>query len=46
MPQLSAAQYGKENVRVYKVHRDEQTGMHTVIEMTVSVLLQGEIETS
>ena len=46
MPQLAAAQYGKDNVRVYKVHRDEQTGTQTVVEMTVCVLLQGEIETS
>lgn len=46
MPQLSAAQYGKDNIRVYKVHRDEQTGTQTVVEMTVCVLLQGDIETS
>ncbi|KAL8924437.1 MAG: hypothetical protein Q9208_004045 [Pyrenodesmia sp. 3 TL-2023] len=46
MAKLSAAQYGKENIRVYKVHRNEQTGVHDVVEMTVSVLLQGDIETS
>lgn len=46
MPTLSAARYGKENVRVYKVHRDEANGTQTVTEMTVSCLLEGDIETS
>jgi urate oxidase len=46
MPQLAAARYGKDNVRVYKVERDEASKTHTVIEMTVCVLLEGEIETS
>src|SRR4051794_39649962 len=46
MPQVTAARYGKDNVRVYKVHRDEATKTHTVVEMTVCVLLEGEIETS
>lgn len=46
MPQLAAARYGKDNVRLYKVERDEATKTHTVIEMTVCVLLEGEIETS
>ena len=46
MPHVSAAQYGKDNVRVYKVHKDEKTGVHTVVEMTVCVLLKGAIETS
>ncbi|KAL8701159.1 MAG: hypothetical protein Q9201_005049 [Fulgogasparrea decipioides] len=46
MARLSAAQYGKDNIRVYKVHRDEQTGIQDVVEMTVGVLLQGEIDTS
>jgi urate oxidase len=26
MSTLAAARYGKDNVRVYKVHRDEKTG--------------------
>ncbi|KKZ63292.1 uricase [[Emmonsia] crescens] len=43
---LAAARYGKDNVRVYKVHRNEETGVHTVVEMTVCVLLEGDIETS
>lgn len=43
---VSSARYGKDNVRVYKVHRDEKTGIQTVTEMTVCVLLEGEIETS
>ena len=46
MPYVSAARYGKDNVRVYKVHRDEATGVQTVTEMTVCCLLEGEIETS
>ncbi|KAJ5112477.1 Uricase [Penicillium argentinense] len=46
MSALAAARYGKDNVRVYKVHRDEKTGTQTVVEMTVCVLLEGEIETS
>ena len=46
MPQLSAAQYGKDNIRVYKVHKDPKTGVHNVVEMTVCVLLRGDIETS
>ncbi|KAI1333691.1 uricase [Xylariaceae sp. FL0016] len=46
MPYLSAARYGKDNVRVYKVHRDEASGTHTVTEMTVCVLLEGKIDES
>lgn len=46
MSALAAARYGKDNVRVYKVHRDAETGVQTVFEMTVCVLLEGEIETS
>lgn len=46
MPHVSAAQYGKDNVRVYKVHKDEKTGVQTVVEMTVCVLLRGDIESS
>lgn len=43
---LPAACYGKDNVRLYKVHRDEKTGVQTVFEMTIRVLLEGEIDTS
>lgn len=43
---LASARYGKDNVRVYKVHRDQETGVHTVVEMTVCVLLEGEIDAS
>lgn len=46
MASVAAARYGKDNVRVYKVHRDEKTGVQTVTEMTVCVLLEGAIETS
>jgi urate oxidase len=46
MASVASARYGKDNVRVYKVHRDEKTGVQTVTEMTVCVLLEGVIETS
>jgi hypothetical protein len=46
MASVASARYGKDNVRVYKVERDEKTGVQTVIEMTVCVLLEGEIESS
>lgn len=46
MAAVASARYGKDNVRVYKVHRDEETGVQTVTEMTVCVLLEGEIATS
>lgn len=46
MPYVSAARYGKDNVRVFKVDRDASTGIQTVTEMTVCCLLEGEIETS
>ena len=46
MVQLQSAEYGKDNVRVYKVHKDESTGVHEVVEMVVCVLLQGEIDVS
>lgn len=46
MPRLASARYGKDNVRVYKVDRDEATGVQTVTEMTVTCLLEGDIETS
>lgn len=46
MPKLDQAQYGKDNIRVFKVHKDEKTGTHDVVEMRVCVLLKGEIDTS
>ncbi|KAF3926845.1 Uricase [Dactylellina cionopaga] len=46
MASLAAARYGKDNVRVYKVHRDENTKTQTVTEMTVCCLLEGDVETS
>lgn len=46
MPSLTSARYGKDNVRVYKVQRDQTTGFQTVTEMTVCCLLEGAIETS
>jgi len=46
MPQIPFCEYGKDNVRVYKVHRDKKTGVQSVTEMTVCCLLQGAIESS
>ncbi|KAM3430097.1 hypothetical protein MY4824_007855 [Beauveria thailandica] len=46
MPSVTAARYGKDNVRLFKTHRDPKTGMHTVTETVVCVLLEGAIETS
>lgn len=46
MSQLTAARYGKDNVRILKVDRDPSTGIQTCTEMTVCVLLSGDIETS
>ncbi|KAL7808630.1 urate oxidase [Trichoderma gracile] len=43
---VSAARYGKDNVRVLKTDRDAATGVHTVTEMTVSCLLEGDIDVS
>lgn len=46
MPSLASAWYGKDNVRVFKVHRDQKTGFQTVTEMTVCCMLEGDIEAS
>lgn len=46
MSELSYARYGKDNIRLYKVHRDEKSGIQSVVEQTVRVLLEGDIETS
>jgi urate oxidase len=46
MPAVTAARYGKDNVRVFKTDRNRETGVHTVTEMVVCVLLEGDIETS
>lgn len=43
---LSFARYGKDNIRLYKVDKDEKTGTQTVVEMTICVLLEGDIDTS
>jgi urate oxidase len=46
MASLSAARYGKDNIRLYKVEKDEATKIHTVVEYTVTVLLEGDIDIS
>lgn len=46
MVKLSAARYGKDNIRVYKVYRNNEAGTQDIVEMTVGVLLLGDIETS
>ena len=45
MSQLSYARYGKDNVRVYKVKRNED-GTQDVTEMTVCTMLEGDIAES
>lgn len=45
MSELSYARYGKDNVRVYKVHRNSD-GTQDVTEMTVCTLLEGDIAES
>jgi urate oxidase len=45
MSQLSYARYGKDNVRLYKVHRNAD-GTQDVTEMTVCTLLEGDIADS
>jgi len=46
MASVSAARYGKDNIRLFKVEKDVAAGTQTVTEMTVTVLLEGAIETS
>ncbi|TVY33820.1 Uricase [Lachnellula occidentalis] len=46
MASVASARYGKDNVRVYKVEKDPATGVQTVTEMTVTVLLEGAIDVS
>ncbi|KAF8451309.1 hypothetical protein BGX38DRAFT_1091918 [Terfezia claveryi] len=41
---LSTARYGKDNVRLLKVDRDEATKVHTVTETTVCALIEGYID--
>ncbi|KOS21188.1 Uricase [Escovopsis weberi] len=43
---ISSARYGKDNVRVLKKDVDPSTGVHTVTEMTVCCLLEGDIDAS
>lgn len=45
MASLTHARYGKDNVRVYKVHRHDD-GSQDVTEMTVCSLLEGDIASS
>ncbi|PNS13763.1 Uricase [Sphaceloma murrayae] len=45
MAQLSQARYGKDNIRLYKVHK-EADGTQSVCELTVKTMLEGDIETS
>jgi hypothetical protein len=45
MPQVHYSKYGKDNVRVYKVEKQEN-GVHNVYEFTVKSMLEGDIDTS
>ncbi|RMJ24107.1 hypothetical protein PHISP_05035 [Aspergillus sp. HF37] len=45
--QLSGCSYGKDNVRLFKVHRDQNDPkLQSVVETTVRVLIGGEIDQS
>ncbi|KAF1812856.1 uricase [Eremomyces bilateralis CBS 781.70] len=46
MAELTSARYGKDNIRLYKVHKDPTTNIQTVVEMTVCTQLEGAIDTS
>lgn len=46
MPHVSAARYGKDNIRVLKVTSDPETAVQAVTEMTVCCLLEGDIDSS
>jgi urate oxidase len=46
MAQVSYARYGKDNIRLYKVEKDAKTGVQSVVEQTVCILLEGDIDTS
>lgn len=42
---LSAARYGKDKVRVLRVKR-ESDGVHYIVEYNVTLLVEGNFETS
>ncbi|TQS38524.1 hypothetical protein Golomagni_00970 [Golovinomyces magnicellulatus] len=46
MALVKSSRYGKDNVRICKVERDEETGVQTVTEMTMGVMLEGAINSS
>jgi urate oxidase len=46
MAELTSARYGKDNIRLFKVIKDEKKGVQSVVELTVRILLEGDIETS
>lgn len=41
---LSHARYGKDKVRVLRVVRDQNAGVHHVVEYNVTVLVEGDID--
>jgi urate oxidase len=46
MAELGYTRYGKDNIRLYKVQKDPKTGVQSVAEVTVCILLEGDIQTS
>lgn len=42
---LTAARYGKDKVRVFRVKR-ESNGVHYVVEYNVTLLVEGDIDAS
>ncbi|KAI9442820.1 uricase [Russula earlei] len=43
---LTAAQYGKDKVRVFRVVRDPESKVHNIVEYNITVMVEGAIETS
>jgi urate oxidase len=46
MAELTSARYGKDNIRLFKVIKDEKKGIQSVVELTVRILLEGDIDSS
>jgi len=46
MSHLAKARYGKDNIRLYKVMRNAETGVQEVADMMVCVMLEGDIDDS
>ena len=43
---LAAARYGKDNIRLCKAYRDQESGIQSIVDMTICAMLEGEIGVS